>query len=43
MNLDRFLNALALPVAKLLERGEDVLPLDGVDYVIGFGIGMRKW
>ncbi len=28
-------------MAKLLERREDVLPFDGVDYVIGFGIGMR--
>jgi len=41
VKLNRFLDALAWPVAKLLDRREDVLPFDGVDYVIGFGIGMR--
>lgn len=39
--LDRLLDALVLPVSKLYERREDVLPEDGVDCVVGFGIGMR--
>ncbi|MBU3918783.1 YdcF family protein [Patescibacteria group bacterium] len=36
------MDTLASPLAKLLERREDALPLNGVDYAIGFGIGMRE-
>ena len=40
--LERFLDLCFLPLSKLYEKREDVLPEERVDYVIGFGIGMRK-
>ncbi len=41
MKLDRFLDRLVSPLARILERREDPLPQGGVDVVVGFGIGMR--
>jgi uncharacterized SAM-binding protein YcdF (DUF218 family) len=41
VELKRFLNALAAPFAKILEREGDSLCLDETNIAIGFGIGMR--
>lgn len=42
MKIGRVLDALVLPIAKLLEPREHVLPDGGVNLAVGFGIGMRK-
>ena len=41
MKIDRLLDWIISPIGRLFERKEDILPLEGVDIVVGFGIGMR--